>query len=65
MAYRSSSIYSALPAGRYDWQGETLEEARMNLDEAVTMVLNTNRQMSEQSLEGAEVIRESLIVPSA
>ena len=32
-------------------QGETLEEARANLEEAVTMVLDANRDMSEQSLE--------------
>jgi predicted RNase H-like HicB family nuclease len=46
-------------------QGETLEEARMNLEESVTMVLNANREMSEQSLAGADVIRESLILPAA
>jgi predicted RNase H-like HicB family nuclease len=46
-------------------QGETLEEARANLNEAVTMVLDANRALSEQSLEGAEVIRETLILPAA
>lgn len=40
-------------------QGETLEQARTNLEEAVTMVLDANRELSEQSLEGAEVIRGS------
>lgn len=40
-------------------QGETLEEARANLEEAVTMVLEANRELSEQSLAGAEVIRET------
>jgi predicted RNase H-like HicB family nuclease len=30
-------------------QGETLEEARANLQEAVTMVLDANRELSEQS----------------
>ena len=43
-------------------QGETLEEARANLEEAVTMVLDANRELSEHSLEGAEVIRETLIL---
>lgn len=28
-------------------QGETLEEARVNLEEAVTMVLVANRELSE------------------
>ena len=46
-------------------QGETLEEARANLEEAVTMVLEANRELSEQSLVGAEVIRETLILPAA
>jgi predicted RNase H-like HicB family nuclease len=46
-------------------QGETLEEARANLNEAVAMVLDANRTLSEQSLEGAEVIRETLVLPAA
>jgi predicted RNase H-like HicB family nuclease len=46
-------------------QGETLEEARRNLEEAVTMVLHANREMSEQSLMGSDVIRENLILPAA
>ena len=46
-------------------QSATLEEARANLEEAVTMVLDANRELSEQSLIGAEVIRESLILPAA
>ena len=33
-------------------QGETLEEARANLNEAVAMVLDANRALSVQSLEG-------------
>jgi predicted RNase H-like HicB family nuclease len=44
-------------------QGETLEEARANLKEAVTMVLDANRELSQESLEGAEVIREALTLP--
>ena len=46
-------------------QGDTLEEARANLSEAVTMVLNANRELSEQALEGAQVIREALTLPAA
>jgi predicted RNase H-like HicB family nuclease len=46
-------------------QGDTLEEARVNLKEAVAMVLDANRELSEQSLEGAEVIRETLTLPAA
>jgi hypothetical protein len=29
------------------------------------MVLDANRTLSEQSLEGAEVIRETLVLPAA
>lgn len=39
-------------------QGETLEEARANLAEAVTLVLEANRQLAEESLQGTEAIRE-------
>ena len=46
-------------------QGNTLEEARANLKEAVTMVLEANRELSEQSLVGAEVLRETLTLPAA
>jgi predicted RNase H-like HicB family nuclease len=46
-------------------QGATIEEARTNLEEAVAMVLDANRELSEQSLAGAEVIRETLILPAA
>jgi predicted RNase H-like HicB family nuclease len=45
-------------------QGETLDEARANLNEAVAMVLDANRTLLEESLEGVEVIRETLILPA-
>jgi predicted RNase H-like HicB family nuclease len=41
-------------------QGETLEEARANLREAVELVLEANRALSERELAGADVIREPL-----
>jgi predicted RNase H-like HicB family nuclease len=46
-------------------QGETLEEARANLSEAVAMVLDANRALSAQSLEDADIIRETLVLPAA
>lgn len=39
-------------------QGATLEEARVNLQEAVTLVLQANRKMAEEDLANATVIRE-------
>ena len=41
-------------------QGATLEEARANLEEAVEMVLEANRLLAEETLEGETVIREHL-----
>src|SRR3954467_7223645 len=39
-------------------QGETLEEARDNLQEAVTLVLEANRELAERSLVGQQFTRE-------
>ena len=38
-------------------QGETLEEARENLKEAVALVLEANRTLAEEAVRGQEVIR--------
>jgi predicted RNase H-like HicB family nuclease len=46
-------------------QGSTLDEARSNLREAVALVLDANRAMSKQSLEGAAVIRETFVLLAA
>ena len=46
-------------------QGATLEEARTNLLEAVRMVLEANRELAEEELGGAEVIREPLALGPA
>lgn len=45
-------------------QGITLEETRANLQEAISMVLEANRELAEEELQGEDVIRES-ITPSA
>jgi predicted RNase H-like HicB family nuclease len=46
-------------------QGATLEEARENLREAVQLVLEANRTMAEESMEGTAVIREAFELPVA
>jgi predicted RNase H-like HicB family nuclease len=46
-------------------QGKTLEQARENLHEAVALVLDANRALTEQSLEGATVVREAFVLPMA
>jgi predicted RNase H-like HicB family nuclease len=43
-------------------QGATLDEARENLKEAVTMVLEANRELAEKELAGKNVVRENLLV---
>jgi predicted RNase H-like HicB family nuclease len=45
-------------------QGVTLDETLNNLREAVDLVLEANRELSEQEIRGAEVIREPLDLPA-
>jgi len=40
-------------------QGATIDEARRNLHEAVELVLEANRVLAQQSLEGVDIIRET------
>ena len=46
-------------------QGDTLDEARANLAEALELVLEANRILAEESIQGQEVIREPLSLPAA
>ena len=45
-------------------QGRTLDEVRENLSEAVALVLQANRQLAEESLQGQVVIKESMPLPA-
>jgi predicted RNase H-like HicB family nuclease len=45
-------------------QGETLEEAKRNLIEAVDLVLEANRKLAEENLIGQKVIREEFLLPA-
>ena len=69
-----TAIYMKVPEGYIAFieelpgantQGSTIEEARENLREAVELVLEANRAMAEQSMEGAAVIREAFELPVA
>ena len=69
-----TAVYIAVPEGYIAYvaelpgantQGDTLEEARENLREAVALVLDANRAMCRQSLEGVSVIRETFVLPAA
>jgi predicted RNase H-like HicB family nuclease len=74
IAMKLTAVYMKVPEGYVGFieelpgantQGKTLEETRHNLNEAVALVLEANRTMAEQSLEGAAVIREAFILPAA
>ena len=43
-------------------QGDSLQEARANLTEAVELVMEANRSLAEESLVGKTVIRETLVL---
>ena len=70
MSIQFTAVYQKAPEGGYvAWveelrgahtQGETLEEARENLKEAIQLILEVNRELAEKELNGAEVIRESI-----
>lgn len=42
-------------------QGDTLEEARENLLEAIQLVMEANRALAEESIRGRDVLKERLI----
>jgi predicted RNase H-like HicB family nuclease len=46
-------------------QGATLHEARANLEEAVRLVLEANRAMSQEDLRGAHVIDDFLALKTS
>ncbi len=45
-------------------QGETLEEARENLQEATRLVLEANRAIAQHQSAGKEVLRETFALAS-
>jgi len=46
-------------------QGATLEEVRANLEEAIMLVLDANRTLAEERIQGQEVIREAISLSAA
>jgi predicted RNase H-like HicB family nuclease len=69
MKVRLTAVFQEVPEGYIGFveelpgtntQGITLEEARANLQEAVTLVLEANRVLAEEKLQGQKVIRESV-----
>jgi predicted RNase H-like HicB family nuclease len=74
MQFEFTAIFQEAPEGGYvafveelpgaNTQGDTLDEARENLREAVSLVLDSNRLLAEQDLRGKKVIRERLRHPA-
>ena len=69
MHFELTAVYQRVPLGYIAYveelpgantQGATLDEARVNLREAVQLVIEANRAQSEEEIGGAEVIREPL-----
>ena len=74
MELQLTAVFQKVPEGYIGWveelpgantQGETLEEARENLREAVMLVLEANRILAEESETGADVIREPILLRAA
>lgn len=65
-----TAVYVPCPEGGYaafveelpgaNTQGETLDEARANLTEAVEMVMEANRALALESLKSTEFLSEPL-----
>ncbi len=69
-----TAVYQKVPEGYIGFveelpgantQGETLEEAKTNLEEAINLVLEANRALAEESLQGQDVIREPISISAA
>lgn len=68
MTMKLTAVFQKVPEGYIGFveelpgantQGTTLEEARSNLREAIALVLEANRTLAEESLQGQDVICES------
>ena len=65
-----SAVFEKVPEGYIGFieelpgantQGATLDEARANLLEAVSLVLEANKFLAEEKLQNREVIREDFV----
>jgi len=69
MQFEFTAVFEKVPEGYIAFveelpgantQGKTIEEARENLKEAIQLVLDANRTLTEESLRGKTVIRERI-----
>ena len=71
MEIKFTAIFQKVPEGYIAFveelpgantQGATLDEARANLHEAVELVMEANRVLTEEIVCGKDVIREPLLI---
>lgn len=71
MQIKLTAVFQKVPEGYIGFveelpgantQGDTLEKTRSNLEEAVQLILETNRELAEESLQGQDVIKESFSI---
>lgn len=43
-------------------QGKTIEEAKENLKEAISLIIETNKELSRKSLSRRKLLREKILV---
>ncbi len=75
MAFTFTAVYQEAEEGGYIGfveelpnaitQGETLEETRENLQDAIALVLEGNRILAEEALKGQKAIREPILLQAA
>ena len=72
MKHTFTAVFEEAPEGGYTaWveelpgaisQGETLDEARENLKEAIELILECNREQAYREVDAGRVIREPITV---
>ena len=74
MNIRLTKVFQKVPEGYIGFveelpgantQGDTLEEARANLEEAIQLVLEANRTLAEESMQGQDYVREAVSLVAA
>ena len=74
MDLKLTAIFKKVPEGYIGFvqelpgantQGRTLEETRVNLQEAIALVLEANRELAEEEIQDEEVIREPIPLSAA
>ena len=74
MKLKLTKIFQRVPEGYIGFveelpgantQGKSLEETKVNLEEAIELVLEANRELVEEQIKGKDVIREPVHLSAA